>query len=67
MAMTELYITYTEHRSKYGKQTPSIPSGFLEEIPESASNKLDRFEELAPEQEKTCMKKLYDNLMAKLG
>jgi DNA helicase-2/ATP-dependent DNA helicase PcrA len=66
-AMTELYITYTEHRSKYGKQTPSIPSRFLEEIPEEASNKLDRFEELDPEQEKTYMKKLYDNLMAKLG
>ncbi len=66
-AMTELYITYTEHRSKYGKQTPSVPSRFLEEIPEEASNKLDRFEELDPEQEKTYMKKLYDNLMAKLG
>jgi len=66
-AMTELYITYTEHRSKYGKQTPSIPSRFLEEIPEEASNKLDRFEELDPEQEKVYMKKLYDNLMAKLG
>jgi DNA helicase-2/ATP-dependent DNA helicase PcrA len=66
-AMTELYITYTEHRSKYGKQTPTIPSRFLEEIPEEARNKLDRFEELDPEQEKTYMKKLYDNLMAKLG
>jgi len=66
-AMNELYITNTEHRSKYGKQAPSIPSRFLEEIPEESINKLDRFEELDPEQEKAYMKKIYDNLMSKLG
>ncbi len=66
-AMNELYITNTEHRSKYGKQSPSIPSRFLEEIPEEVTSKLDRFEELDPEQEKAYMKKIYDNLMSKLG
>jgi DNA helicase-2/ATP-dependent DNA helicase PcrA len=66
-AMNELFITYTEHRSKYGKQAPSVPSRFLEEVPEETINKLDRFEELEPEEEKAYVKKLYDNFMAKLG
>ncbi|RJQ56950.1 MAG: ATP-dependent DNA helicase Rep [Nitrospiraceae bacterium] len=66
-AMNELFITYTEHRSKYGKQAPSVPSRFLKEVPEEAVNKLDRFEELGPEEEKAYVKKLYDNFMAKLG
>ena len=66
-AMNELYITYTGHRTKYGKQTPSVPSRFFEEIPEEATSKLDRFEKMDPEQEKAYVKKLYDKLMVKLG
>lgn len=66
-AMNELYITYTGHRTKYGKQAPSVPSRFCKEIPDEAANKLDRFEEMDPEQEKAYVKKLYDKLMAKLG
>jgi superfamily I DNA/RNA helicase len=33
-AMKELFITCTKHRVKYGKETPSIPLRFLEEIPD---------------------------------
>ncbi len=65
-ARDELYITYTEQRLKYGKKTRSEPSRFLEEIPEEAISRLDRFEELDPEEEKAYVKKLYANLMAKL-
>ncbi|MBI5057305.1 MAG: UvrD-helicase domain-containing protein [Nitrospirae bacterium] len=65
-AMNELYITYTDHRTKYGKETPSVPSRFLEEIPEEASSKIDRFVEMEPDEEKAYLKKLYDNFMAKL-
>ncbi len=66
-AMNELYITYAQNRTKYGKSEPSFPSRFLEEIPEEAARKLDRFEEMDPDQEKAYVKKLYANLMAKLG
>ena len=38
-AMNELYITYTDHRLKYGKEKPSVPSRFLDEIPEDAIKK----------------------------
>jgi len=48
-AMDELYITYTDKRLKYGKAAPSVASRFLEEIPEEAVNRLERFEELDPE------------------
>ncbi len=65
-AMDELYISYTEHRVKYGKKTPSVASRFLEEIPEESIRRLDRFEELDPEQEKAYVKNLCANFMAKL-
>ena len=42
-AMHELYITYTNQRSKYGKEAPSVPSRFLEELSEEVVKKLDRF------------------------
>ena len=66
-AMDDLYITYAQNRTKYGKSAPSFPSRFLEEIPEEAIRKLDRFEEMDAEQEKAYVKKLYANLMEKLG
>jgi superfamily I DNA/RNA helicase len=61
-AMNELYITYTDHRSKYGKESPSVPSRFLGEIPEDAVKRVDRFEKLAPEQEKVYAKKFFANI-----
>ncbi|GBD97842.1 ATP-dependent DNA helicase PcrA [bacterium BMS3Abin06] len=66
-AMKELFITYTDHRRKYGKETPSIPSRFLEEIPEEVTRVIDRFEKMDPEQESAYVKKLYENFMAKFG
>lgn len=66
-AMNELYISYTDHRLKYGKKSPTVPSRFLEEIPEEASKKLDRFEKLDPEQEKVYAKKFFTNIKAMLG
>ncbi len=65
-AMNELFITHTDHRLKYGKDKPSVPSRFLDEIPEAAAKHLDRFEESDPEKDKAYVKKLYEELMAKL-
>lgn len=66
-AMNELYITYTNHRTKYGKEAASAPSRFLEEIPAEFIKKLDRFEELAPEEEKAYAEKFFANIKAMLG
>ena len=66
-AMNELYITYTDRRSKYGKEKPSVPSRFLKEIPEEVIKRLDRFEKLDPEQEKVYAKKFFANIKAILG
>ncbi|MDH3974592.1 MAG: UvrD-helicase domain-containing protein [Deltaproteobacteria bacterium] len=33
-AMEELYISHSNHRSKYGKDEPSSPSRFIDEIPD---------------------------------
>jgi superfamily I DNA/RNA helicase len=63
-AMNELYITYTDHRSKYGKMKPSVPSRFLNEIPAEVIKRLDRFEKLDPEQEKVYAKKFFANIKA---
>lgn len=66
-AMNELYITHTEHRIKYGKVKTSVPSRFLQELPEEAIKKMDRFEKLDPEQEKVYAKKFFANIKAMLG
>lgn len=66
-AMNELYITYTGHRLKYGKETPSVPSRFLGEIPDDVTKVLDRHEESDPEKDKAYVKKLYEDFMAKLA
>ncbi len=64
-AMNELFITYTERRTKYGKEAPSLPSRFLEEIPEEVSEEIGRFVEMEPEEEKAFVKNMYDSFMAK--
>ncbi len=63
-AMNELYITCTDHRSKYGKEKASVPSRFLRELPEDAIKKIDRFEKLDPEQEKVYAKKFFADIKA---
>jgi DNA helicase-2/ATP-dependent DNA helicase PcrA len=66
-AMNELYITCTDHRSKYGKEKASVPSRFLRELPEDAIKKIDRFEKLDPEQEKVYAKKFFADIKTILG
>ncbi|RJQ43069.1 MAG: ATP-dependent DNA helicase Rep [Nitrospiraceae bacterium] len=66
-AMNELYITYTDQRTKYGKQVPSVPSRYLNELPEESINTLERFEHMEPAEEEAYVKKLYNSFMAKLG
>lgn len=66
-AMNELYIIYTDHRSKYGKETPSVPSRFLDEIPAEVMKKLNSFEKLGPDEEKAYARKFFDNIKAILG
>jgi DNA helicase-2/ATP-dependent DNA helicase PcrA len=61
----ELFITYTEKRVKYGKEKPSVPSRFLEEIPDDVSKLLDRFNEPDPEKDKAYVKTLYEEFMGK--
>lgn len=66
-AMNELYITYTDHRLKYGKETTSFSSRFLDEIPAQVIKKIDRSEKLGPEEEKACARKFFDNIKTILG
>jgi DNA helicase-2/ATP-dependent DNA helicase PcrA len=65
-AMKELFITYTDHRRKYGNDTPSVPSRFLDEIPEDVSQEVERFQKMEPEEEEAYVKSLYDEFMAKM-
>ena len=65
-AMKELFITYTDHRKKYGKEVPSVPSRFLYEIPEDVSQEIERFQKMEPEEEEAYVKSLYDDFMAKM-
>jgi DNA helicase-2/ATP-dependent DNA helicase PcrA len=64
-AMKELFITYTEKRRKYGKDKPSVPSRFLQEIPDDVSIETDRFVKMEPEEEKAYVKSMYENFMAR--
>ncbi|MGE5299353.1 MAG: ATP-dependent helicase [Acidobacteriota bacterium] len=66
-AMKELYITHTKSRTKYGKEVPSVPSRFLEEVPEETIKRLERFEKLAPEDEEVYARKFFDNIKSILG
>jgi DNA helicase-2/ATP-dependent DNA helicase PcrA len=66
-AMKELYITYTGYRTKYGRQSPSSPSRFLDEIPADASRRVERSEELAPGEEKVYARKFFDTIKTILG
>ena len=66
-AMKELFITHTAHRIKYGKNVPANPSRFLEEIPEEAIKKVDRFEKETPEQAEKSAKSFFANIQELLG
>jgi superfamily I DNA/RNA helicase len=66
-AMNELFITHTDHRLKYSKVKTSVSSRFLTELPDEAIKKIDRFEELNPEQEKAYAEKFFADIKAILG
>lgn len=66
-AQKELYLTYCDHRMKYGKELPSIPSRFLEEIPEDLLQKLERIEKSDPEDEAKKAKDFFANIKEMLS
>jgi DNA helicase-2/ATP-dependent DNA helicase PcrA len=66
-AMKELFITHTAHRIKYGKNAPSNPSRFIEEIPEEVLKKIVRFEKETPEQAENSAKAFFANIKDMLG
>ena len=66
-AMKELFITHTAHRLKYGKNVPSNPSRFLQEIPEEVIKKIDRFEKETPEQAEENAKAFFANIREMFG
>jgi superfamily I DNA/RNA helicase len=66
-AMQQLYITYTSYRTKYGREMPSYPSRFLDEVPEESSSRVERSEKLAPEEEEAYARRFFDNIKSILG
>jgi DNA helicase II / ATP-dependent DNA helicase PcrA len=66
-AMKELYITNCDRRLKYGKETPSVPSRFLDEIPANLLKKLDRFEMTTQEDDDKAARACLANIKAMLG
>jgi superfamily I DNA/RNA helicase len=65
-AMKELYITYTAHRQKWGKNVPSNPSRFLEEIPEEVIERLLRFQDEDPAKAEQSADSFFANIKAML-
>jgi DNA helicase-2/ATP-dependent DNA helicase PcrA len=66
-AMKQLYITYAGHRIKYGKQVPSVPSRFLDELPGEAIKRIDGSEKPDPEEEERYARSSLDRIKAILG
>ncbi|MBE9536022.1 MAG: UvrD-helicase domain-containing protein [Proteobacteria bacterium] len=66
-AMEELYLTHTVNRVKYGKDEPSTPSRFIEEIPEVSIEVLGESEILSTEESETKAKSFFSNIQAMLG
>jgi DNA helicase-2/ATP-dependent DNA helicase PcrA len=65
-AMKELYITYTGHRQKYGKDVPSNPSRFLGEIPEDVIERISRFENEDPAKAEKAAEAFFSNIQTML-
>jgi superfamily I DNA/RNA helicase len=61
-AMKELYLTYTDHRIKYGKKMPAYPSRFLEEIPEELLKRIEAHEDEDPEENERDAKAFFSNI-----
>jgi DNA helicase-2/ATP-dependent DNA helicase PcrA len=66
-AMKELYITYAGSRIKYGKQLPSPPSRFIDEIDEGVLQRIDGAEKSDPQDEENFARASMDQIKAILG
>lgn len=66
-AMEKLFITHTGQRVKYGKESPSTPSRFLEELHHESVEKMDRMKEEDPAQRERKAKAFFANIQNMLG
>ncbi|MDH4101080.1 MAG: UvrD-helicase domain-containing protein, partial [Nitrospirota bacterium] len=66
-AKEELYLACTESRTKYGKEQPSTPSRFIEEIPADAIERQDRAKESSPEEGEVRAKAFFANIRTMLA
>jgi DNA helicase-2/ATP-dependent DNA helicase PcrA len=66
-AMKELYITYAGSRIKYGKQLPSPPSRFIDEIDGEVLQRIDGTEKSDPGDEEHFARASMDRIRAILG
>ncbi len=66
-AMKELYLTYAGRRMKYGKPEPTMPSRFLDEIPDDALNLGNQAGDEDPEKTDKDAKAFFANMREILG
>lgn len=66
-AMKKLYISHTDHRIKYGKETPSSPSRFLNEIPEDIVTRSSWLTREEPEDEERDAGSFFARIRTMLG
>ncbi len=65
-AMEELYLTHTNYRVKYGKEEPSTPSRFIDEIPEEVIEKVGELADTHPAESEKKAKDFFSNIHAML-
>lgn len=66
-AMEELYISHSAYRSKYGKDEPSTPSRFIDEIPDEVIERENESGLLDPDESDKKAKAFFANIHAMLG
>jgi len=66
-AMEELYISHTDFRSKYGKDEPSTPSRFIDEIPDEVLERENDSQLADPDDSDKKAKAFFANIHAMLG
>lgn len=66
-AREELYLSCTEKRLKYGKEQPSAPSRFIEEIPSESLERHDRMKEANLEESGRKAKAFFANIKTMLN
>lgn len=66
-AMERLFITHTGRRVRYGKESPTNPSKFIEELNKSAVEVIDRLKQETPEEKDKKAKAFFANIQEMLG